>query len=123
MTSLIPALLAPSNFSLIIGIHGTYPKDMKLFWSQRGEEIKNFTSVEERDKTIGNLLANSVECEKPHNFNYLLFELEWQYEPQRCIYNPKWNTGKQNTVDGVYDGRQENKRLAAQDVELYVGNE
>eukprot|EP00111_Clytia_hemisphaerica_P017632 TCONS_00052162-protein len=106
-----------------IAIHGTYPKDMKLFWSRRGNPIQEFSSEKDRDKTIGNVFINSAECEKPHNFNFLLFEPEWQYEPKRCIYNPTWDTSKQNTVGGVYDGREDNKRLADQDVEYFVGND
>lgn len=106
-----------------IAIHGTYGKDMRLFWRQRGDIINEFASEKERDQTIGNVMINSAECEIPHNFNFLLFEPEWQYEPKRCIYSPTWDTSKQNVVDGVYDGRGENKRLAKQDVEYFVGND
>ena len=104
-----------------IAIHGTYPQDMRLFWRKRGDAIEEFASEKERDRTIGNVLMNSAECEIPHNFNYLLFEPQWQYEPKRCIYNPKWDTSRMNVVDGVYDGRGENERLAEQDVEYFVG--
>ena len=99
-----------------IGIHGTYPKDMKLFWTQKGVIYYNFTSKRDRIRQIGDLTTNSALCELVHNFNYLIFEPEWQYEPKRCIYNPVWNTKKQLTLGGVYSGRQEDKRLSLQDL-------
>lgn len=98
-----------------IGIHGTYPDDMRLFWKQKGKGF-NFSSVKERDESIGNLESNSELCELVHNFNYFVFEPEWQYEPKRCIYNPIWDTRKQLVKGGVYAGRQDDKRLALDDV-------
>jgi len=102
----------------LIGIHGTYPEDMLLFWKNKGKNITNITSIVKRDKKLGNLLLNSEVCELVHNFNYLVFEPEWQYEPQRCIYFPLWDTKKQSVIGGVYSGRQDDKRLSAQDLKL-----
>lgn len=101
-----------------IGIHGTYPADMRLFWKQKGTIYYNFTSNEDRIKQLGDLTTNSAVCELVHNFNYLIFEPEWQYEPKRCIYNPVWNTKKQTVIGGVYSGRQEDKRLSEDDLKL-----
>ncbi|XP_002158539.2 lactosylceramide 1,3-N-acetyl-beta-D-glucosaminyltransferase [Hydra vulgaris] len=102
-----------------IGIHGTYSNDMHLFWQSKGMPLINKT-IKDLNEKLGNLITNSEVCELVHNFNYLNFEPEWQYEPQRCIYNPLWDTGKQAVLDGVYIGRQDDHRLAKEDIKNFV---
>ena len=69
-----------------IGIHGTYPQDMKHFWKNRGQSKMKFKSNKERRKKLGNLETNSKVCKLVHNFNYLSFGFEWRYEPSSIPY-------------------------------------
>ena len=92
-----------------IGVHGTYPEDMRLFWKHRGATYTNITNNNIRDEMYGNLISNSQMCQLVHHFDYQRFEQEWRYEPLRCIYDPIWNTKKQAVIGGVFAGRQEDK--------------
>ena len=83
-----------------IAIHGTYPEDMKLFWSHRGPTITE-------EKSSRDLFRNSEVCPIRAPFNWRQFINEWRYEPKYCITRPKWNTTKQTVLGGAYSGRQE----------------
>ena len=83
-----------------IGLHGTYPDQMRIFWNS----TTPFNPLAESERST--LVENSDECTLVHNFNFLNFNHEWNYEPARCIYKPSWETGKQKVKLGIYVGRE-----------------
>lgn len=79
-----------------IGLHGAYPKHMKMFWEHRGKFRSNG----------GNLLTHSDVCVLTEPYDWKVFNDIWLYRPTRCISNPVWDTSKQSVTGGSYTGRQ-----------------
>eukprot|EP00795_Rhopilema_esculentum_P003433 gene3433-1804_t len=80
-----------------IGVHGSYPKDMRLLWTLReGNAISD-----------GNLDKYSGKCKVPQIFDWRVFGGVWRYEPKKLIDNPVWDTTKQKGNGKDYGGREE----------------
>ena len=82
-----------------IGVHGSYPKYMRLLWTLRREN----------QNEVGSLDKHSVKCNFPQVFDWREFSNFWKYEPKRLIDNPTWDTSKQNGNKTEYGGRQEDQ--------------
>lgn len=85
--------------SKFIGVHGSYPKHMKILWQLR--ESKEYPS--------SSLNEYTQECRFPQIFLWETFSKFWRYEPKRLIANPVWDTNKQDNGKKVYGGREEGK--------------
>ena len=85
-----------SNF---IGVHGSYPKYMKLLWELRGGQEYRGVSLNEYTKV----------CPYKQSFFWQLFLDVWKYMPKRLITRPVWDTSKQDRGGKFYGGREENK--------------
>ncbi|XP_065058107.1 uncharacterized protein LOC135685923 isoform X2 [Rhopilema esculentum] len=79
-----------------IGVHGSYPKDMRLLWRLYSKYSRFYA----------NLDLYTSKCEVPQRFNWTLFADVWRYEPKKLIDNPSWNTTKQKKDDKEYLGRE-----------------
>jgi len=76
-----------------IGVHGSYPIQMKVLWQHRGKEI-----LKPHD-TFANF---SARCQLPNIMKYQNFFKEFFAEPKLCKSNPDWGGGHGST----YIGRQ-----------------
>ena len=86
--------------SKYIGVHGSYPRHMKILWDLRGEyqepanvDLNNYTR----------------ECNIPQVFVWEAFREFWRYEPKRLIASPVWDTSKQDNGQKDFGGREEGK--------------
>ena len=93
----------PDVCKYFISIHGTYPDDMKLFWTHRGPKRPE-------ERPAKDLFMNSAVCPIKVPFNWRGFGAEWRYEPKFCINKPTWNTSGQFILKGSYGGREEEFR-------------
>ena len=82
-----------------IGIHGTYHKEMRKFWKNRG----NTTSKLLNDTKILDYFF--AECAFKQTMDWRQFRPEWNYPPRRCIENPTWNTLHLIGKNEFYKGR------------------
>ncbi|XP_047133129.1 uncharacterized protein LOC100197483 isoform X1 [Hydra vulgaris] len=80
--------------STYIGVHGSYPNQMKTFWKNRG--ISNFNNK----KTLND---HSVYCFYNQYMNWKLFLNEFHAEPTLCINDAHWDGTFEATY---YYGRQ-----------------
>lgn len=80
-----------------MGIHGAYPKDVRILWEHRGPTRS----------VTGNLIANSNICVIQRTFQWSYFTEVWKYEPRLCVDDPVWDTSKQFVLHGSYSGRQD----------------
>ena len=67
-----------------ISIHGTYPDDMRLFYTHRGPKKPTV-------KPPKNLFMNSRVCPIKAPFDWRVFVPVWRFEPKLCINKPTWN--------------------------------
>jgi len=86
--------------SKYIGVHGSYPKYMKILWGLR-EEYQEPRNV--------SLNKYTKECNVPHIFVWEDMPGLWRYEPKRFITNPVWDTRKQESGKNYYVGREEGR--------------
>ena len=80
-----------------IAVHGSYPDDMKLLWTERGTTLSSG----------GDLEKNSLKFPVYVPFNWRLFDSYiWRYQPKLCIDDPIWDTSKQMDSGTSYTGRE-----------------
>ena len=79
-----------------IGLHGSYPADMRRLWDLTGVQMDLRVTLEEF----------TVVCDKPQVFQWSFFTNEWKYKPKLCIEDPNWDTYKQEHDQKVYIGRE-----------------
>ena len=78
-----------------IGLHGSYPVQMRILWQHRGENI-SYPSGKSLADYAFNCPQNSVMIWKN-------FGLKWRAEPKLCKTDPDWG----GTHGTTYTGRQE----------------
>ena len=79
-----------------IGVHGSYPKDMRLLWRLKGKDVKFDAKLD----------SYSSRCKVPQQFNWTNFQDIWRYEPKKWINSPSWNTTRLKKGGKVYLGRE-----------------
>ena len=80
-----------------IGVHGSYPAQMKMLWKKRGPS----------SYVKGTLGDYTTKCSYEPVLKWKMFSDTWRYKPKLCINNPAWNTSKQMGKSKAYLGRQE----------------
>jgi len=81
--------------SSFIGIHGSFPEDMKIFWSNRGPTEHK-----------GTLWDHSTVCTAT-GFRHDALPDIYDYEPKLCVGHPTWKQKLATMEDGSYQGRED----------------
>ena len=80
-----------------LGLHGSYPIEMLTFWKNRGKPAYPNTTFE----------SYYEKCELGQYLDWTLLPEEFQFEPKRCILNPKWSIERMTNEHGEYKGRED----------------
>ena len=64
-----------------MGLHGTYPKDMRKFWSVADDGKKNVTEW---------ISIYPEACQFQPYLDWKDIRPPYRYQPKRCIDNPRW---------------------------------
>jgi len=82
-----------------IGIHGSYPKEMRILYKHRGRFVDRKKSILDYSFVMVSSYFG--------NYTWRSFGDKWRFKPKLCISNPTWNLSGFHLIDGSYSGREQ----------------